>query len=54
VVAQAIVDAGPGGRAERYTPRPYGLTAALRILAPGLVRRVTRGGAMTTATKAHD
>jgi len=39
-VARAIVDAGPGGRAERYVPRPYGLAAALRIVTPGLVRRV--------------
>jgi short-subunit dehydrogenase len=43
-VADAIWDAGPGGRAERYVPRPYGLAAALRICTPGLVRRVlTRG-----------
>lgn len=39
-VAQAILDAGPGGKAERYVPRPYGIAAALRIVAPGLVRRV--------------
>lgn len=38
-VAQAIVDAGPGGKAERYVPRPYGIAAALRVVAPGLVRR---------------
>lgn len=38
-VAQAIVDAGPGGKAERYVPRPYAVAAALRIVAPGLVRR---------------
>lgn len=38
-VAQAIMDAGPGGKAERYVPRPYGIAAALRIVAPGLVRR---------------
>jgi short-subunit dehydrogenase len=38
-IAEAIVDAGPGGRAERYAPRPYWLAAAARILAPGLVRR---------------
>lgn len=37
-VAQAIIDAGPGGRAERYVPRPYGLAAALRVVAPRLVR----------------
>ena len=50
-VAEAIVDAGPGGKAERYVPRPYWIAAALRILAPALVRRGTAGGAFTTATK---
>jgi short-subunit dehydrogenase len=49
-VADAIVKAGPGGRAERYVPRPYWLAAATRILAPRLVRRATAGGAFTTAT----
>ena len=34
VVAEAIVEAGPGGRAERYVPRYYWIPAALRILAP--------------------
>jgi short-subunit dehydrogenase len=51
--AQAIYDAGIGRRPERYVPRPYALAAALRILAPGLVRRVLGGGAaavMTTTT----
>ena len=43
--AEAIVDVGPGGRAERYVPRPYGIAAALRILAPRLTRRVLGGGA---------
>ena len=51
-VADAIVQAGPGGKAERYVPRPYWIAAALRILAPALVRRGTGGGAFTTATKA--
>jgi short-subunit dehydrogenase len=51
VVAEAIVDAGPGGKAERYVPRPYWIAAALRVLAPGLVRRATsRGGAFTPTT----
>jgi short-subunit dehydrogenase len=52
-VAAAIHQCGPGGRAERYVPRPYGLAAALRILAPSLVRRVLGGGAaakLTTST----
>jgi short-subunit dehydrogenase len=44
-VAEAIVDAGPGGQAERYVPRAYWLAAASRILLPGLVRRVTQRGA---------
>lgn len=43
-VALAILETGPGGKAERYVPRPYGLTAALRILAPRIVRRVLSGG----------
>jgi short-subunit dehydrogenase len=38
-VAEAIIDAGPGGRAERYVPRPYWLAAVLRIAVPRLVRR---------------
>jgi short-subunit dehydrogenase len=39
-VADAIVAAGPGGRAERIVPRGYALFPALRILTPGLVRRL--------------
>ncbi len=42
--AEAIFEAGPGGKAERYVPRPYGLAAALRVLAPGLTRRILGGG----------
>ncbi|MEA2429417.1 MAG: uncharacterized protein QOF37_3045 [Thermoleophilaceae bacterium] len=38
-VAAAIVDAGPGGKAERIVPRPYAIVPLLRTLAPGLVRR---------------
>ena len=44
-VADAIVDAGPGGRAERYVPRAYWLAAVARIVAPRLVRRVLGGRA---------
>jgi uncharacterized protein len=52
-VAEAIVQAGPGGKAERYVPRAYGLAAALRVVAPRLVRRATGGGgAMTPSTGA--
>jgi short-subunit dehydrogenase len=50
-VAEAIVEAGPGGKAERYVPRYYWLAAALRLLAPGLTRRATAGGGLTTSTK---
>ena len=53
-VAEAIVEAGPGGKAERYVPRPYWLAAAVRILSPALVRRATAGGAFTTATAKRD
>lgn len=56
-VAEAIYDAGPGGRAERYVPRYYGIFAILRIVAPGLTRRVLSGGSassLTTATAAED
>ena len=54
VVAEAIVQAGPGGKAERYVPRPYWIAAAFRILAPRLVRRATAGGAFTTKTGASE
>jgi short-subunit dehydrogenase len=51
--AEAIVDAGLRGRAERYIPRPYALAAAARVLAPALLRRAQASGAgslMTTST----
>jgi short-subunit dehydrogenase len=54
VVAEAIVEAGPGGKAERYAPRGYWLAAAARILAPALVRRATGGGALSTTTPATE
>jgi uncharacterized protein len=41
-VAEAIMDAGPGGKAERYVPRAYRGAAIARVLLPGLVRRATR------------
>jgi len=53
--AEAIRQAGIGRRPERYVPRPYGVFAALRILTPGLVRRVLGGNSamvMTTTTSA--
>ena len=49
-VAEAIVETGPGGKAERYVPRPYALAAVARILMPRLVRRVLSGGAATSLT----
>ncbi len=48
--AEAIFEAGVGRRPERYVPRPYGLAAALRILAPWLVRRALGGSAATVMT----
>jgi hypothetical protein len=52
-VAEAILDAGPGGKAERYVPRPYWIAALLRTVVPGFVRRVTgRSRSITPATKA--
>jgi short-subunit dehydrogenase len=55
-VAAAILEAGPGGKAERYVPRPYALAGVVRILAPRLVRRVLGGGPasrLTTTTAAE-
>ncbi|HEY4894808.1 MAG TPA: SDR family NAD(P)-dependent oxidoreductase [Solirubrobacteraceae bacterium] len=51
--AEAIYQAGIGRRPERYVPRAYGIAAALRVVAPGLTRRIIGGGAasvMTTRT----
>jgi len=43
-VSEAIFEAGPGGKAERYVPRAYWLAAAARILLPRAVRRATGSG----------
>jgi uncharacterized protein len=54
--AEAVLDAGLRGHAERYVPRPYFLAAAGRLLLPGLTRRVLSGGggsAFTTKTGAE-
>ncbi len=51
-VAEAILATGPGGAAERYVPRYYWIAAALRVLAPALIRRATAGGGLATATNA--
>lgn len=55
-VAEAIVETGLRGKAERYVPRAYGLAAVARILLPGLTRRVLAGGSaerLTTSTGAE-
>lgn len=55
-VAEAIVETGLRGKAERYVPRPYALAAIARILFPRIVRRVLSGGAasgLTTKTAAE-
>jgi uncharacterized protein len=49
-VAEAIRAAGPGGRAERYVPRPYALAAFARWLAPPVYRRLMGGGAASALT----
>ena len=53
-VADAIVEAGPGGKAERYVPRPYWLLSALRAVSPRLMRRLLSGGASVTPATAGD
>ena len=51
-VAEAIVETGLGRRAERYAPRFYVGLAALRTVAPPLLRRAMRSGrADVLATK---
>lgn len=42
-VAEAIIDAGPGGRAERYVPKPYWFAAVARIVLPRATRRALGG-----------
>jgi short-subunit dehydrogenase len=53
-VAEAIVEAGPGGKAERFVPRGYWLFSAMRTLTPRVMRRVLSGsgGTMTPTTGA--
>lgn len=50
-VVDAIIAAGPGGRAERYAPRGYGVLATARMLMPGLTRRIVGGADLSTRTK---
>jgi len=50
--AEAIVDVGLRGKAERYVPRPYALAGMARLLAPGLVRKALAGrGSSVFVTK---
>ncbi len=53
LVAQAILQAGPGGRPERYAPRYYWLFGALRMIAPRLLSRAMNRGTFTTATRSR-
>jgi uncharacterized protein len=56
--AEAILDAGLRGKAERYVPRPWAVIPALRALAPSLLRRAGSGAigkaAVTKTGTAHD
>jgi short-subunit dehydrogenase len=54
VTAEAILDAGPRGHAERYTPRWYGALAIIRTLAPSLARKAVQGGAFTTGSSPRE
>ena len=52
-VLEALFEAGPGGKPERYVPRFYAAAAVARIVAPSLVRRILTGGpakSLTTRT----
>lgn len=48
--AEAILEVGPGRKAERYVPRAYALAGYARILLPGITRRVLGGGVGQLAT----
>jgi short-subunit dehydrogenase len=50
--AEAIIDVGLRGKAERYVPRAYALAGVARLLAPSLVRKaLISGGASVLVTK---
>lgn len=49
-VAEAILDAGPGGAPERCVPRYYWLGALLRVLSPGVIRRGASSELVNTGT----
>ena len=48
--AEAVYETAVLGKAERYVPRPYGLVAVLKVIAPSLIRRAMSGGAGKLAT----
>ena len=50
-VAEAIIEAGPGGASERYVPRYYWAGVLLRLIAPGLVRRGASSSVVATNTR---
>jgi uncharacterized protein len=50
-VAEAILEAGPGGSPERYVPRYYWAGSLLRVLAPNLIRRGASSDVVATNTK---
>ncbi|MBO0768520.1 MAG: SDR family NAD(P)-dependent oxidoreductase [Solirubrobacterales bacterium] len=50
--AAAVLEAGPGGKAEVFVPGYYELAAIARSLAPGLLRRAVGGGSFNTTTSA--
>jgi short-subunit dehydrogenase len=49
-VAEAIVEAGIGRKPERYVPRPYGLAAGARAVAPWLLRMAGRSSSASVFT----
>ncbi len=49
-VAEAIIEAGPGGVPERYVPRYYWMGALLRVIAPSLIRRGASSDLVSTNT----
>lgn len=49
-VAEAVLDAGPGGSPEVYVPRYYRLGALLRVIAPRLIRRGASAAVVATET----
>ncbi len=50
-VAEAVIDAGPGGAPERYVPRYYRLGALLRVVAPGVIRWGAARDVVATGTR---